>query len=129
MSRRAQPIFRVVCLAAALLAAATVCRAGEFLAGFDDLPVMPGLAPVKEAGIVFDTPAGRIVEGYAAGAVARDAVRRFYAKTLPQLGWAKKSKKEFRREGEKLTIDFKGKDGALTVRFTLSPKNAAGRNR
>ena len=57
------------------------------------------------------------------------AVRRFYAKTLPQLGWAKKSQKEFRREGEKLTIDFKGKDGALTVRFTLSPKNAPGRNR
>ncbi len=129
MSQRAQPIFRIVCLAAVLLTATTVGRAGEFLAGFDDLPVMPGLAPVKEAGIVFDTPAGRIVEGYAAGAVDRTAVRQFYAKTLPQLGWRKKSQKEFRREGEKLTIDFKGKDGALTVRFTLSPKDAAGQTR
>ena len=106
---------------------AATAMAGEFLAGFDDLPVMPGLAADKEAGIVFDTPSGRIVEGYAAGSVTRSAVKRFYDRTLPQLGWVKTGESEFRREGEKLAIDFKGKDGALTVRFTLSPKQAAQR--
>ena len=118
---------RIAWIIAAWIAWSAAAAAGEFLAGFDDLPVMPGLAPVKEAGIVFDTPSGRIVEGYAAGAVGRQKVQRFYEKTLPQLGWAKTGRNEFRREGEKLTMDFKGKDGALTVRFTLSPKMAARR--
>jgi hypothetical protein len=101
--------------------------AGEFLAGFDDLPVMPGLSAVEGAGIVFDTPAGRIIEGYAAGGVTEDSVRRFYDKTLPQLGWKPVAKNEFRREGEHLKIDFKGADRTLTVRFTLSPGKNAGR--
>ena len=118
---------RFAWMIAAWLALGTAASAGEFLAGFDDLPVMPGLSPVKEAGIVFDTPAGRIVEGYAAGAVGRQKVQRFYEKTLPQLGWSKTGQNEYRREGEKLTMNFKGKDGALTVRFTLSPRMAAQR--
>ena len=118
---------RFAWMIAAWLALGTAASAGEFLAGFDDLPVMPGLSPVKEAGIVFDTPSGRIVEGYAAGAVDRQKVQRFYEKTLPQLGWSKTGQNEYRREGEKLTMNFKGKDGALTVRFTLSPRMAAQR--
>ena len=101
--------------------------AGDFLAGFDDLPVMPGLTAVDGAGIVFDTPAGRIIEGYAEGAVTKTSVRQFYDKTLPQLGWTRISSSEFRREGEHLKIDFKGKDRALTVRFTLSPEKGSSR--
>jgi hypothetical protein len=108
-------------LFAVLLFAVAPARAGDFLPGFDDLPVMPGLAAVDGAGIVFDTPAGRIIEGYAAGKVTKQSVRRFYDETLPQLGWKRVSSNEFRREGEQLKIDFKGEDRALTVRFTLSP--------
>lgn len=120
---------RIALIFVTWLAFCAAVSAGEFLAGFDDLPVMPGLSAVKEAGIVFDTPSGRIVEGYAAGAVARQDVQRFYESTLPQLGWAKTGTNEYRREGEKLTMDFKGKDSALTVRFTLSPRMAASRKR
>lgn len=101
--------------------------AGDFLDGFEDLPVMPGLTAVDGAGIVFDTPAGRIIEGYAAGAVTQDAVRRFYAETLPQLGWTRLGTGDYRREGERLKIDFKGGDRALTVRFTLSPEKGVSR--
>jgi len=120
---------RTICtiFAAWLLFSATSSAAGEFLAGFDDLPVMPGLSAVDGAGIVFDTPAGRIIEGYAEGAVTQASVRQFYGKTLPQLGWQPVSKNEFRREGEHLKIDFKGKDQALTVRFTLSPVKGGNR--
>jgi hypothetical protein len=114
--------------AAWLLLSAPVA-AGEFLAGFDDLPVMPGLNAVDGAGIVFDTPSGRIIEGYAAGPVTQASVSRFYDKTLPQLGWRPVSKNEFRREGEHLKIEFQGKDKALTVRFTLSPTKNARRSR
>lgn len=109
------------------LLASTQAGAEEFLAGFDDLPVMPGLSAVDGAGIVFDTPTGRIIEGYAAGAVTQASVRQFYGKTLPQLGWTAIGKNEFRREGERLKIDFKGKDRALTVRFTLSPEKGTRR--
>ncbi len=109
------------------LLAAWPASAGEFLAGFDDLPVMPGLAAADGAGIVFDTPAGRIIEGYAAGMVTEDAVRRFYGKTLPQLGWTRVAKDEFRREGEHLKMEFQGEDRTLTVRFTLSPGKNANR--
>ncbi len=114
-------------VAAWLLLSATVA-AGEFLAGFDDLPVMPGLSAVDGAGIVFDTPSGRIIEGYAAGPVTQSSVSHFYDKTLPQLGWKQVAKNEFRREGEHLKIEFKGKDKALTVHFTLSPSKNAGRS-
>ena len=108
-------------------AAAGAAAAGDFLDGFEDLPVMPGLKSVDGAGIVFDTPAGRIIEGYAAGAVTQDAVRRFYAETLPQLGWKPLDNGEYHREGERLKIDFKGSDRALTVRFTLSPEKGVSR--
>jgi hypothetical protein len=110
-----------------LLLAVWPASASEFLAGFDDLPVMPGLAAVDGAGIVFDTPAGRIIEGYAAGKVTEEAVRSFYGKTLPQLGWTRVAKDEFRREGEHLKMEFKGEDRTLTVRFTLSPGKNANR--
>lgn len=104
--------------------------ADVFLDGFGDLPVMQGLSPVKDAGVVFDTPSGRIVEAYAAGAVTRAKVRRFYGRTLPQLGWATTGGGRFYREGEVLALTFKGKDGVLTVRFTLSPsRKNKGRTR
>lgn len=95
--------------------------AEAFLEGFGDLPVMRDLSVAKDAGVVFDTPSGRIVEGYAGGDVTRARVAQFYGRTLPQLGWTRAGKGRYHREGEVLTLNYKGKDGALTVRFTLSP--------
>ena len=105
------------------LFAAAGARAGEFLSGFDDVPVMRGLSPVESKELVFDSPGGRIVEGYVAGNVTRSAVQRFYWSTLPQLGWERTGEQEFSREGERLRIGYTGQDGDLTVRFTLTPKN------
>ncbi len=98
--------------------------AGEprFVAGFEDLPLMPGLEQPEEGGVVFDTPAGRIVDVYAQGRVGRDAVLAFYARTLPQLGWNPEGGGVFRREGEVLRLEFSDGDGVLTVRFSLSPE-------
>jgi hypothetical protein len=118
---------RAAWILACWMVAAAAFAAEAFLAGFGDLPVMPGLRVVEDAGTVFDTPAGRIVEGYAAGAVARKSVRDFYRRTLPQLGWNQSGDEEYRREAEKLTIHFDGDDGALTVRFTLSPERTGDR--
>jgi hypothetical protein len=127
-------------LCAALFALAPIAAAaaeGAFLAGVEDLPLMPGLAEVAGAATVFDAPQGRIVESYAAGAVTADEIRSFYAQTLPQLGWTAASPTAansttaspsgagqivFRREGEQLSLEITPGDAATTVRFTLAPQ-------
>ena len=37
----------------------------EFVSGFEDLPLMPGLQEHDDTGVSFDTPGGRIIEAYA----------------------------------------------------------------
>ncbi len=98
-----------------------------FVTAIDDLPLMPGLIEASDDAMVFDAPAGRIVEAYASGAVSRNQVLEFYARTLPQLGWQRAGDGRFRREGEILKLEFP--DGGaqapdLTVRFALSPARA-----
>jgi hypothetical protein len=105
----------------ALLAPAGAALAGEFVAGTEDLPLMPGLAAVAGSSLAFDKPQGRIVEAQAAGKVSRDAVQTFYGATLPQLGWTSAGANAWQREGEQLRLDFRGRDGDLTVGFSLSP--------
>jgi len=114
---------RALCLAflGLLLAAGAVRAADAFVTGTEDLPLMPGLAPVAGAGLVFDTPQGRIVEAYAKGSSGREAVLDFYAASLPQLGWQALGRTSYRREGETLRLELYPEGGALTVRFYLSP--------
>ena len=112
--RAALAAFLAVMLAGAALA-------DNFVPGTEDLPLMPGLRPVANSGLVFDKPQGRIVEATAKGKVTREAVRRFYAETLPGLGWSEDAG-AWRRENEALKIDMKGRDGDLTIGFTLTPR-------
>lgn len=97
-----------------------------FLVGLEDVPLMPGLVQLADQGSIFDAPAGRIAELYAAGQVARDDVRGFYAHTLPQLGWHADGVDRFVRDGEMLRLEFpaspKGSGARqLIVRFFLFP--------
>ena len=130
-SRRWRGLLRAALLALAL-APFPAAADNAFLAGVEDLPLMPGLAEVAGAATVFDAPQGRIVESYAAGTVAAAEIRSFYGQTLPQLGWTavdagQSGPLEFRREGERLTIEIApGQTApeakATTVRFTLAPQ-------
>ena len=102
-------------------------RPGQFLSGFEDLPLMDGLTEQADSGVVFDKPDGRIVERYASGPLSLDSVEAFYRETLPQLGWmpvkAKAAKHlDFRREGESLDIEFKTVGSELVVRFSVAPE-------
>lgn len=115
-------LLRSLFLAVAILAAPPAAADGGFVGGVEDLPLMPGLAEVNGAATVFDAPQGRIVETFASGAVAPEAVREFYAQTLPQLGWIAQSATEFRREGERLMLEIIAGTDATTVRFTLAPQ-------
>lgn len=97
----------------------------RFVAGLEDLPLMPGLSTLEDAAVVFDTPQGRIVEAFATGAVSRAAIEAFYAETLPQLGWTQADGGSWRREGEALRLEFvegsENRGQGLIVRFALSP--------
>ena len=112
---------RVLLALSVLLPWAAAHAAGGYVPGTEDVPLMPGLAPVGDAPLVFDKPEGRIVEAQARGKLARAGVRDFYGATLPQLGWSGGAD-VWRREGEVLRLDFRGRDGDLTVGFTLSPQ-------
>lgn len=103
-------------------AASAPVRADAFVDGFEDLPLMPGLANVPAASVSFDAAAGRIVVAFAEGDVGMPAVRTFYAETLPQLGWTRDSASRWLREGEVLTVDTVVEGDGLVVRFELAPR-------
>lgn len=117
-------------LALALLASppATTASSAEegaavtFVPGTEDVPLMAGLTPLREGGLTFDKPEGRIVQAVAKGAVARMAVRRFYRASLHALGWTRIGADRWSREGERLKVDIRGHDGDLSIAFTLSPE-------
>ena len=94
---------------------------GGFFDLLEDLPLMPGLAEVREAGVVFDKPDGRIVEAYASGDVARDSVFAFYRAALPELGWGPIGASRWRREGEYLHLLVSQQDETVTLRITITP--------
>jgi hypothetical protein len=119
-------IATIITILAGLLAGVSAAAAQGFFELLEDVPVMPALTPVNDAGIEFDAPSGRIVEAYAIGATNREAVTEFYRTTLPQLGWQPGAGNAFRRESESLKIDFFGPDGEITVRFTVAPASSGG---
>jgi hypothetical protein len=115
--------FSIPSLALALiLGFAASARAEGFLGVYEDLPLAPGLSEVQGSGLAFDSPGGRIVEGYAKGAVKAADILRFYATTLPQLGWTRESDSQYRREAEVLKLATEQDGRALVVHFTISPE-------
>jgi hypothetical protein len=110
----------------AALGAAAARAADGFLSVIEDLPLAPGLAEIPGEAVVFDSPAGRIVETMARGEATAVSVAAFYRETLPQLGWQAVGETAFRREGEHLSFEFAGGGGAaVTVRIRVRPLTAA----
>ena len=111
-------------LAALFLNAGNGAKAVEsavYVPGTEDVPLMPGLAPAPDGMLVFDQPQGRIVEVTTSGPVRRRDVLSFYHDSLPELGWAAHGKRDFERAGERLSLDIAGRDGHLTVAYSLIP--------
>jgi len=102
---------------------ATLAGAADvFLSRLEDLPLAPGLSEDAAAGLSFDSAGGRIVEAYARGDLTKDQVLRFYEETLPQLGWAAESERQYRRGGERLRLELTQSGQGLTVHYSLSPQ-------
>lgn len=94
---------------------------GGFLAGVQDLPLMPGLREIPELTVVFDKPNGRLVRAIAKGESTPASLWRFYDETLPQLGWRRLATGQFVRDGESLRISVRKNGAILTVRFAIAP--------
>ena len=139
--RFSTPFFVTLCFAVIMGGISIPCgnlkaASNSYIAGFEGLPLMPGLTEKAEDRVIFDTPAGRIVEATTWGAVSASSVEGFYKNTLPQLGWrgepSKDGQLKFEREGERLSIEFSpgfqsgrsddaGAPAKLIVRFTIRP--------
>lgn len=129
MLRTLKPLVPLALAAAVLLSAGPVRAADPvgFVAGVEDLPLMPGLTPLPDQLVRFDKPQGRVVEAAARGRVDAAQVRGFYRDSLPQLGWRPAGELAYTREGEVLRLEIlpetgAGARGTLTVRFILSPE-------
>lgn len=121
-ARRGSAVCALVLTLALVFAPGIAPRAGEFVPGIEDLPLMGELHAIEGSGFAFDTTAGRLVEAYAGGSVSQEDVDAFYDETLPQLGWEAEGDRLWRREGETLTIEFVEGTDPVTIRFQLSPQ-------
>ncbi len=103
------------------LQTSTAFAQDEFVAGFEDLPLMSGLK-IEQEELYFDTPTGKIVESYAySEKLTTKEVLDFYKNTLPQLGWKAAKSNQYSREGELLTIEASTTNSILNVKFFLQP--------
>ena len=117
------PVAVFIALVAAWAFGSAAAQAQDvYLSAIPDLPLMPGLQEVPGSGMVFDKPAGRIVDAFAEGAIPPQAVVAFYDETLPQLGWRRAAAGTYLREGERLSLDLVTQSGQVSVQFRLYPQ-------
>jgi hypothetical protein len=120
-------VLRAALLAGALAGPLAGCAATEgdaYFAGIDDLPLMPGFDERPAERTSFETPAGRIEARGASGVADHAAVLRFYAETLPQLGWQRLAGDIYARGEERLRLDLApapDEPGGLLLRILITP--------
>jgi len=106
--------------------------AADFFRSIDDLPLAPGMTEAVEQGVQFDSPSGRIVTAVArsgtgnnaGGTGGAGAVRAFYRKALPPLGWSHVAGDIYRREGERLSLRIDKAGSGVIVHIRLVPAAA-----
>ena len=107
---------------------APVAARPVFFTALPDIPVMPGMEEIRDQAYIFDVPEGRIIESLAnLNDIDKNAVLAFYDASLPQLGWIKEpaaSKSAaplYKREQERLTLDFETLDGQSFLKLRIAP--------
>jgi hypothetical protein len=96
----------------------------DFIQGSEDIPLLLGMNKIFDDSLGFDSSSGSIMTSSYETQIDLERVKNFYHKTLPQMGWklvlSDIGKSKFKREKEKLEIDFVNRNGKNIVRFFLS---------
>jgi len=94
----------------------------NFVPGIQDLPVPASFHLVKDSSGVYNHGHGRLVTASFKGKALEEDVVEFYNKTLPALGWRKKERLKFTRDGETLKIKISEVEKEeLLINFQLNP--------
>lgn len=102
--------------------------AQDFITGFEDIPLMNGLYQTKDSSFSFGNEETRLVETTLSAdkKISFSEVKSFYAKTLPQLGWALEKDMSqsliFYRDDDILEIS-KAAQNPLKINITLKNRN------
>ncbi len=83
-----------------------------------DLPLMAGMTEAADHAVIFDKPAGRIVETAATGTASAVDIQKFYSEVLPPLGWKSVSTNTYIRDGERMTLSISDS----SVQFKITPE-------
>ncbi len=105
----------------ALLATPSFAAETAYFSAMNDLPMMQGMVEQPADTVIFDKPAGRIVEFSATTATPEKDVLGFYDRCLPPLGWKEIKKGVFVRAHEKLKMSFGRSAGETLVDFSVTP--------
>lgn len=96
----------------------------DFVQGSEDIPLLNGMEKIFDESLGFDSPSGSIMSSSYESKIPTENVKKFYGKTLPQMGWTLKkiepSKLSFEREKESLEIELIKQDGKNIVKFFIS---------
>ncbi len=96
----------------------------EFVQGSEDIPLLVTMEKISEDSLGFDSDSGSIMSSSYQTKSDLKKVRSFYSRTLPQLGWKmiedSESQSNFKRDNEKLEIEFTNQNGKNIVRFFIS---------
>ena len=97
-----------------------------FVEGLEDFPIPEGLEQIENANLNFGNEEIRLVEAYMTSTTLNyKQVAKFYAETLPQLGWKKKTnfakKCSFERENEVVEISAEAFN-PLVINLVLKSK-------
>lgn len=106
-----------------------VSYAQQFSSYIEGLPLHQSVFEDPDSVLVFDKPAGRIIQFSAyASDVSQNQILKFYKENLLKFGWQKlgqnqKTSQEinFFKGLEKLNIKLNQNDGIVMIDFTLSP--------
>lgn len=114
------PKVLIAALALALAAPAPAfAQRTAFVSALEDVPLPMGFSEQGEP-VVFETPAGRILQVQAEGSAGPSSVREYYALSLPQLGWTPlEDRFAFVRGGDTLEIDVSGTEDGARLAFRL----------
>lgn len=99
----------------------------QFIEGSEDIPQLKAMKKLQDDDLGFDSESGSIMFSSYKSEIDLEKVKNFYENTLPKMGWQLTknniSESFFKRETQKLEIEFVNQDGQDLVRFFISSWN------